>query len=237
MVGRFYAKRFSRGADYYWRGSPAVFQAEIHLQQDKACVLDDFADHFKESFDIAIEELHDHLVTFVIELADYTPEHESFFRASDQVEHVERLDANNVLVTKTSCGAYSAVDRNHGILRRRNFISRHRRVYTVLFFRREDLRAMIADFKQIGTVTLDKLKEFQQSANELTNRQEEVVQRALDEGYFEWPREVTSDELAAKMDISRATLLEHLRKGEAKLLSDALDDGDGSDDSQTAQRH
>jgi len=204
-----------------------VFQADIHLQQDKACVLDDFADHFEESFEIAIEELHDHLVTFVFELEDASDAHLEFFEAAEQVQHVERLDADNFLVTKTSCGAYSAVDRNHGILRRRNFISRHRRVYTVLFFRREDLRAMIEDFKAIGTVTLDKVKEFDESANRLTDRQEEVIRHALEAGYFEWPRDVTSDELAAEMDISRATLLEHMRKAESKLLASALDDADG----------
>lgn len=204
-----------------------MFQADIHLQQDKACVLDDFADHFEESFEIAIEELHDHLVTFVFELEGASDAHLEFFEAADQVKHVERLDADNFLVTKTSCGAYSAVDRNHGILRRRNFISRHRRVYTVLFFRREDLRAMIEDFKAIGTVTLDKVKEFDESANRLTDRQEEVIRHALEAGYFEWPRDVTSDELAAEMDISRATLLEHMRKAESKLLASALDDADG----------
>ena len=205
-----------------------MFQADIHLQQDKACVLDDFADHFEESFEIAIEELHDHLVTFVFELEGASDAHLEFFEAAEQVQHVERLDADNFLVTKTSCGAYSAVDRNHGILRRRNFISRHRRVYTVLFFRREDLRAMIEDFKAIGTVTLDKVKQFDESANRLTDRQEEVIRHALEAGYFEWPRDVTSDELAAEMDISRATLLEHMRKAESKLLASALDDADSA---------
>ena len=205
-----------------------MFQADIHLQQDKACVLDDFADHFEESFEIAIEELHDHLVTFVFELEGASDAHLEFFETAEQVQHVERLDADNFLVTKTSCGAYSAVDRNHGILRRRNFISRHRRVYTVLFFRREDLRAMIEDFKAIGTVTLDKVKQFDESANRLTDRQEEVIRHALEAGYFEWPRDVTSDELAAEMDISRATLLEHMRKAESKLLASALDDADSA---------
>jgi predicted DNA binding protein len=48
-----------------------------------------------------------------------------------------------------------------------------------------------------------------------------VIKYALQAGYFEWPREITADELAAELDISRATLLEHLRKGQSKLLADA----------------
>jgi predicted DNA binding protein len=189
-------------------------------------VLDEFADHFDDAFDIAIEELHDQLVTFVIELEEPQEEYRRFFEEAQQVQHVERLDDSNYLVTKESCGAYSAVDRNHGILRRRSYIGTNRRVYTVLFFRREDLRAMIQDFKRIGAVTLGKVKRFNESTARLTDRQYEVVERALEEGYFEWPREIDSEEMAETMEISRATFLEHLRKAQAKLLSDAIEDTD-----------
>jgi predicted DNA binding protein len=203
-----------------------MFQAEFHLQQDKDCVLDEFADHFDDAFDIAIEELHDQLVTFVIELEEPQEEYRRFFEEAEQVQHIERLDDSNYLVTKESCGAYSAVDRNHGILRRRSYIGTNRRVYTVLFFRREDLRAMIQDFKRIGAVTLGKVKRFNESTARLTDRQYEVVGRALEEGYFEWPREIDSEEMAETMEISRATFLEHLRKAQAKLLSDAIENTD-----------
>jgi len=203
-----------------------MFQAEFHLQQDKDCVLDEFADHFDDAFDIAIEELHDQLVTFVIELEEPQEEYRRFFEEAEQVQHIERLDDSNYLVTKESCGAYSAVDRNHGILRRRSYIGTNRRVYTVLFFRREDLRAMIQDFKRIGAVTLGKVKRFNESTARLTDRQYEVVGRALEEGYFEWPREIDSEEMAETMEISRATFLEHLRKAQAKLLPDAIENTD-----------
>lgn len=200
-----------------------MFQAEIHLDQEKTCILDRFADRFDVSFDVAIEELHDHLVTFVMELETQDEAYETFLRESEQVNHVERLDETNYLVTKTSCGAYAAVDQNHGILRRQSLISPARRVYTVLFFRREDLRAIIDGFRSIGSVTLGNVTEFNQSASRLTDRQREVVRYALEAGYFEWPRGATSDEIASALGISRATFLEHLRKGEAKLLEEALD--------------
>jgi len=202
-----------------------MFQAEIHLRQDKACVVSALAERFDTTFDIEIEELHDHLVTFVIEADDEGGEFYEFLTASEQVERVECLEEGTYLVTKESCGAYAAIDRNHGILRRRNFISANRRVYTVLFFRREDLRAMIEAFDDIGTVTLGSVSQFNESTSELTDRQYEVVERALERGYFEWPRATGSEELAAELGISRATFLEHLRKAQSKLLSDALDDG------------
>lgn len=203
-----------------------MFQAEIHLRQEKPCVLDEFAERFDVSFDVAIEELHDHLVTFVIELDGVDEAYDAFFEAAGQVKHVERLDESSYLVTKISCGAYAAVDRNHGILRRKSVISPARRVYRVLFFRREDLRNIIGEFREVGTVTLGRVTEFGESTVGLTDRQHEVVKHALDSGYFEWPRAATSEELAAELGISRTTFLEHLRKGQAKLLSDALADDD-----------
>ncbi|WP_254762628.1 helix-turn-helix domain-containing protein [Natrinema marinum] len=203
-----------------------MFQAEIHLQQEKACVLDDFADHFGTSFDVEIEELHDHLVTFTIRIEEPREEYVEFFADAEQVEHVERLDEATYLITKTSCGAYSAVERNHGVLRRKSRVRGDRRVYTVLFFRREDLRAMIDDFSRIGTVTLGKLTEFERSKSMLTDRQLEVVTRALEEGYFEWPRRIDSEELAEGLGISRTTMLEHLRKAQSKLLTSAIEEND-----------
>jgi len=200
-----------------------MIQAEIHLRQHKECVVSDLAVARDEPLTLAIEELHDELVTFVLELGEGVDEAIETLRTSDQVRHVEDFGDGNVLVTKESCGAYSAIERNHGILRRHTSIGPTRRVYSVLLFRREDLGAMIEEFRDIGTVTLEKLSAFDGDVVRLTDRQYEVMRRALDAGYFEWPREVTSEELAAEIDISRATLLEHLRKAESKLLADALD--------------
>jgi len=200
-----------------------MFQAEIHLQQHKECVLSGLVDEFDQELDIGIEELHDELVTFVIESNASSDDISAFIEGANQVKHVEDLGNGNVLVTKVSCGAYSAIDRNHGILQRQTSIGPNRRVYSVLFFRRKDLRAMIEDFREIGTVTLGKLAAYDGSGVCLTERQYEVIECALEAGYFEWPREISSDELADEMGVTRATLLEHLRKAESKLLVDALE--------------
>lgn len=52
----------------------------------------------------------------------------------------------------------------------------------------------------------------------LSARQREVLVLARLRGYYRWPREVTVGELADELDIAKPTLLEHLRKAEAKLL-------------------
>lgn len=200
-----------------------MYQAEIHLQQHKDCIVSQLAAEYDTNLNIDIEELHDELVTFILGVKEDVNGIPDTLANSDQVKHTEDLGDGNFLVTKVSCGAYSAIDQNHGIIRRRNFISPNRRVYTVLFFRRQDLRAMIKDFREIGTVTLGKLSQIGDSGVHITERQYEVIEHALEAGYFEWPRDITSEELAEDLDISRATLLEHLRKAESKLLMDALD--------------
>lgn len=55
--------------------------------------------------------------------------------------------------------------------------------------------------------------------DELSGRQREVFELARKRNYYAWPREVSTRELAAELDISKTTLLEHLRMAEAKLLN------------------
>jgi predicted DNA binding protein len=52
----------------------------------------------------------------------------------------------------------------------------------------------------------------------LTQSQRQAFELAREEGYYRWPREVSTRELASMLDISKTTLLEHLRKAESKLL-------------------
>jgi predicted DNA binding protein len=56
------------------------------------------------------------------------------------------------------------------------------------------------------------------STDQLSERQREVFELAQQSGYYTWPREISASELADKLDLSKTTILEHLRKAEAKLL-------------------
>lgn len=57
-----------------------------------------------------------------------------------------------------------------------------------------------------------------QRLDTLTAKQRDVFEHAREAGYYEWPRKCDTRELAADLDVSKTTLLEHLRKAEAKLL-------------------
>lgn len=55
--------------------------------------------------------------------------------------------------------------------------------------------------------------------DELTPIQRETVEKALELGYFEIPRGISMEELAAELDITPNAVSERLRRAERKLLS------------------
>ena len=200
-----------------------MFTATLHFTQHRDCILRDLTTKINRPVPIEIEEVRNGSVTFVLRAGVHADTFQATLEDADHVEHVDRLDDANLLVTKPSCGAYSAIYQNHGTLRRSNTVSGRHREYNVLVFRREDLKAIIDDLEQFGTVTLGKLEEFTETAESpLTDRQRDVVTEALARGYYDWPRQINNETLADELDISRATLHEHLRKAEQRLVSMGL---------------
>lgn len=54
----------------------------------------------------------------------------------------------------------------------------------------------------------------------LTERQQEVLEVAIEKGYYKIPREATNEDIAGDMDCSTSTVGEHLRKIESRLISE-----------------
>ena len=65
-------------------------------------------------------------------------------------------------------------------------------------------------------VRISKLKEEE----DLTARQENILQIALEKGYFEFPKKVTLRKLAKTLDVSPATLTEILRRGQKRVIQE-----------------
>lgn len=57
----------------------------------------------------------------------------------------------------------------------------------------------------------------------LTARQREVLEAAVEKGYFAVPREVTSEDLAADLDVAPATVREHLQRAQRNVFTSLLD--------------
>ena len=62
--------------------------------------------------------------------------------------------------------------------------------------------------------------------DELTDRQREVLEASYRAGYFRWPRDRTAEEVAESINISSPTLHKHLRRAEEQLLEGMFDPDD-----------
>lgn len=58
--------------------------------------------------------------------------------------------------------------------------------------------------------------------SELSDRQREAIEAALDAGYYEIPREASQDDVAERIGCAPSTAAEHLQKAETKLLKAVL---------------
>jgi predicted DNA binding protein len=57
---------------------------------------------------------------------------------------------------------------------------------------------------------------------ELTDRQQEVLETALDMGYFQRPRDANATEVADALDIAPSTFAEHLASAQSKVIGSLL---------------
>lgn len=74
---------------------------------------------------------------------------------------------------------------------------------------------------------IEKVNEYQGSTrplDNLTERQQEAFRTAYEVGYFEVPREVTSDEIADELDVNNSTALELVRRAEQNLMSELIEE-------------
>lgn len=62
--------------------------------------------------------------------------------------------------------------------------------------------------------------------DQLTDRQQSVLETAFHAGYFEWPRVSNAEEVAETLDIASSTLHQHLRKAQQQLFAELFEDDD-----------
>ncbi|WP_266082022.1 helix-turn-helix domain-containing protein [Haladaptatus caseinilyticus] len=84
------------------------------------------------------------------------------------------------------------------------------------------IREAIAEIPDGIRITLEGTGEYRpdmrQLASLLTDRQRELLELAVEEGYYDLPRRATLSDLAEQVDISAGTVGEHLRKIESTVL-------------------
>jgi len=90
--------------------------------------------------------------------------------------------------------------------------------------REETVRRAIENVPDEIRVELEQLSDYDPELRELssllTERQQEILDTATDLGYYEVPRQATHQDIAEELDLSTTTVGEHLRKIEARMLSE-----------------
>lgn len=202
-----------------------MYQAKLYIDFDWAGVLDEVTSEFDEPFDVLEEELHDDgTISFVVDTRGHMDRFLERMRDAEEVTELEPLDDSTLLVGKKAKGAAATIREHHGKLNGVDKVHGTKRVFEVLLLRRTDLREMVEALRELSDVRLGRLVELTGRPAPLTDRQFEVVRTALELGYFDWPRAADAEALADHLGVSHATALEHLRKGERKLLERALSD-------------
>ncbi len=86
----------------------------------------------------------------------------------------------------------------------------------------ETIRRAVPDVPEGLGLELQQVSEYEPDVSwlyaDLTEGQQRTLRAAVEHGYYEEPRRVGYRELAEELDLSPATVGEHLRKAEAKVL-------------------
>jgi predicted DNA binding protein len=106
-----------------------------------------------------------------------------------------------------------------------NISSKERFVMSVIGDQ-ESLISFINGVKKIGIIVKTSfVKPIYQGNNLLsclTNKQKEVLINAKNFGYYEYPRKINSEKLAKHLGLGRATVVEHMRKAENRIMTQIL---------------
>ncbi|WP_408957379.1 helix-turn-helix domain-containing protein [Natrinema sp. 74] len=99
----------------------------------------------------------------------------------------------------------------------------NRRLRVTEIGREEALRQIVEETEALVDVEIEALGPYDPSDDrpfaDLTDRQREVLRVAVEEGYYEEPRQVTYEDIAARLECSAGTVGQHLRRIEARLMS------------------
>ena len=91
----------------------------------------------------------------------------------------------------------------------------------------ESISGTIREYEAAGvSPDLRKLGSYQgrdDPGDALTDRQREVIETAYEMGFYEVPRETSTEEVAEKLDLDPSTVAEHLQRAERNVLGEVLE--------------
>lgn len=91
----------------------------------------------------------------------------------------------------------------------------------------QTLRSALDEIPDDVTVDIEQIGEYSPGSNrvlaQLTDRQREVLEVAVEEGYYAMPRRATHDDVADEVGCAPSTASEHLRKLETKIMEELVE--------------
>ncbi|HXZ23634.1 MAG TPA: helix-turn-helix domain-containing protein [Methanomassiliicoccales archaeon] len=90
--------------------------------------------------------------------------------------------------------------------------------WEMFVFDQGSLAALRAELESEGCAIRLIRKREVRGVQALTERQESVLRKALEFGYYDFPRRITGAQLAKRLGVSRSTLSETLQRAERKLV-------------------
>lgn len=116
-------------------------------------------------------------------------------------------------------GVYSAFPNIQGQIIKVTFFGSAKKLRSTL----EELEKLKMHFKVISLTNTRFASES--PLNALTEKQRRVLTTAYALGYYDLPRRIDSEQLARRLNLSRATLVVHRRKAERRILTEMIEEG------------
>lgn len=97
-------------------------------------------------------------------------------------------------------------------------------VHSVISHDPKGIGKMLSELDEIGESKVLRIGDFdpKKKSRGLTKKQLDSLLVALDNGYYKWPKKATLEDLAKIEGISRRSVQERIRRGEAKLMPKAI---------------
>jgi predicted DNA binding protein len=147
----------------------------------------------------------------------------SFIRRNKQIKKFELLhkDEKNLyfqIYTSIQNSIIGNVTKFGGFILKPIVLDNGWEVWTIMVASKEQLPQLLGSLNKCGKVVILSIKKSSLDNSNLSPKQSLVIGIAIKLGYYEWPRKISAKELAKRLKISKATVLQHLRVGEAKII-------------------
>jgi predicted DNA binding protein len=92
-------------------------------------------------------------------------------------------------------------------------------VWTIASTRKSYLKKAIDEIQRLGEFRLLYIKKSTFDGFNLSPSQEKILKIAISHGYYNWPKKTSIKRIARQLNLSSATVAEHLRKAEIKIIN------------------